>query len=351
MPRFLLAVLACLSVMTVVPAQAEPVAGAGSTFAFPLLHQWGERFRTAEADGGDFPSPDGGLDYEPVGSLAGTMRVIAGAVDFAASDVPLNGEDLDRHRLMQFPIAMGGIAVVANLPGAPPGSGVAKLRLSGAVLADIYMGTVTSWSHPALTALNPGLPLPDQPITVVHRAEGSGTTYNFAAYLAQASAPWRERVGVDTELRWPTGTGVRGSQGIVDTVKAIPGAIGYVEAGQAARAGLLVAEMGNRAGRFVAPSRQTVEAAAASADWSRAPHFTLLLAEATATDAYPIAATVFALMPRDRIDSGQGRRTLRLFDAALTLWQQDAADLGYVPLPAPLVALVQASLVSAASSR
>jgi phosphate transport system substrate-binding protein len=337
--------------MLVVPVQAEPIAGAGSTFALPLLSQWAERFRMAEADGGDFLSPDGGLDYEPVGSLAGTMRVIAGAVDFAVSDVPLDGEDLDRHRLMQFPIAMGGIAVVANLPAALPGSGDRKLRLSGAVLADIYLGAITSWSHPALAALNPGLPLPDQPITVVHRAEGSGTTYNFAAYLGQASTPWRERVGVDTELRWPTGTGVRGSQGIVETVKATPGAIGYVEAGQAARAGLPAAEMGNRAGRFVTPSRQTVETAAANADWSRSPHFTLLLAESTAPDAYPVAATVFALMPRDRVDGGRGRRALRFFDGALTLWQQDAADLGYVPLPAPLVALVRASWNSAPPAR
>ncbi|MBK1837186.1 phosphate ABC transporter substrate-binding protein PstS [Azospirillum sp. YIM B02556] len=337
--------------MTVALAKAEPIMGAGSTFAFPLLSQWAEHFRTAEADGDDFPSPDGGLDYEPVGSLAGTMRVIAGAVDFAASDVPLDGGDLDRHRLMQFPVAMGGIAVVANLPAALPGSGGHSLRLSGAVLADIYLGTITSWSHPALKTLNPDLSLPDGPITVVHRSEGSGTTYNFAAYLARASTPWRKRVGVDTELRWPTGTGVRGSQGIVEAVKATPGAIGYVEAGQAARAGLAMAEMANRAGRFVAPSHRTVETAATSADWSRSPHFTLLLAEAADPDAYPVAATVFALMPRDRIDSGRGRRVLRFFDGALTLWQQDAADLGYVPLPAPLVALVRASWNSAPPAR
>lgn len=345
--RILAIALACLGMSAFTPALAEPVTGSGSTFVHPLLGQWGARFREAETDGialpslasgVDSPAPGTGLDYEPVGSLAGTMRVISRAVDFGASDVPLKPAEVDRHRLAQFPIAMGGIAVVTNLPGVADGA----LRLSGAVLADIYLGTVTRWNDPAVKALNPDLPLPDAAIAVIHRSDGSGSTYNFAAYLAHASAGWRDRVGVDTELTWPTGTGAKGSRGVVETVQATRNAIGYVELGQAARVGLATARVENRAGQYVAPSRGALEAAAASADWAKAPHFNLLLVEANGPSAYPIAVTVFALMPREQADSAGARRALRLFDGGLTRWQQDAAELGYVPLPAELVGQVQA---------
>lgn len=346
MRRFLLIALACAGIAAAEPGRAEPVTGAGSTFVHPLLGRWAERFRVAESDGVAFaapnggidsPLPDTGIDYEPVGSLGGIMRVIERAVDFGASDVPLKAAEIDRHRLVQFPVATGGVAVVVNLPGVADGA----LRLSGAALADIYLGAITTWSHPQLKALNPDLDLPDRPIGVVHRTDGSGSTYNLAAYLAHANDKWRERVGVDTELKWPTGVGAKGSSGLAAAVKATGNTIGYVEFGQALRAGLATVRLENRAGRFVPPTRATIEAAAATADWTL-PHFDVLLVEATGPDAYPIAATVFALLPREQFAGSRARRALRFFDGALTRWQQDAVDLGYVPLPPSLVAQVKA---------
>ncbi|UEM07291.1 phosphate ABC transporter substrate-binding protein PstS (plasmid) [Skermanella rosea] len=352
MGRLLIAALfACLAAVS--PTQAEPLTGAGSTFVFPLLSRWSQNFQASEENGGYVAAlpnrpaaPEGGLgslfgvmaggiDYEPVGSLGGTMRVIARAVDFGASERPMPAEEVDRHGLMQFPITTGGIAVVFNLPGIESGA----LRLSGAVLADIYMGTVDRWSHPALRALNPELTLPDAPIKVVHRSDGSGTTYNFAAYLAHASTDWRERVGIDTELKWPVGAGVRGSGGIVEAVSDDPNSIGYVELGQALRVGLPSALVENRAGQFRAPSRRSIAAAVAGADWAGSRHFSLLLTETADAEAYPIAATVYALMPREP-RSGTDR-TLRFFGGALAHWQQDAVDLDYVPLPDSLVGQIK----------
>jgi phosphate transport system substrate-binding protein len=322
---------------TLAPVRAEPVTGAGSTFVYPLLGHWAERFRTTEADGGDFPAPESGLDYEPVGSLAGTMRVIARAVDFGASDAPLKTVDVDRHGLAQFPITMGGIAIAINVAGVENGA----LRLSGSALAGIYLGTIANWSDPALKALNPGLRLPDAPIMVVHRSDGSGTTYNFAAYLAHASTSWRERVGIDTELKWPAGSGAKGSTGMIEAVQKTQNAIGYVEFGQAIRVGLATARIENRAGQFVAPSRASIEAAGTSMDWAATKHFDRLLTEASGPEAYPIAATVFALMPRELANGADAKRALRFFEGGLTRWQQDAAELGYVPLPDALVTQVR----------
>ena len=348
MGRLLVAgICACMAAVS--PARADPLTGAGSTFVFPLLSQWGQKFQASEESGSYVAAPAtgsttaesglgslfgflaDGVDYEPVGSLGGTMRVIARAVDFGASERPMAPEEVDRHRLMQFPITTGGIGVVVNLPGVANGT----LRLSGAVLADIYLGSVTTWSHPALRALNPDLALPDAPIEVVHRSDGSGTTYNLAAYLAHASLEWRGRGGVDTELKWATGTGVEGSGRIVETVAAGENTIGYVELGQAERAGLTTALIENRAGQFRAPSRQTIAAAVAGAGWTGSRHFSLLLTEAADDDAYPLAATVYALMPRETRSGSE--RTLRFFKGALTHWQQDAVNLGYVPLPESLV--------------
>lgn len=348
MGRLLIAAL-CACIAAASPTRAEPLIGAGSTFVFPLLSRWSQNFQASEESGGYiavlpnrpaapesglgslFGAIAGGIDYEPVGSLGGTMRVIARAVDFGASERPMPAEEVDRHGLLQFPITTGGIAVIFNLPEI----GSDTLRLSGTVLADIYMGTVDRWSHPALRALNPNLTLPDAPIRTVHRNDGSGTTYNFAAYLAHASTDWRERVGVDTELKWPVGTGIKGSGGIIEAVSADRNSIGYVELGQALRAGLPSALIENRAGQFRAPSRRSIAAAVAGADWEGSRHFSLLLTETADAEAYPISATVYALMPREP-RSGTDR-ILRFFDGALTHWQQDAVDLDYVPLPGSLV--------------
>jgi phosphate transport system substrate-binding protein len=349
----LLPVIFWLCLASVSPVRAEAVTGAGSTFAFPLLGQWGQKFQAFEESGNlAAVSPDGpirsegglgsllspwatGIDYEPVGSLGGIMRVIGRAVDFGASERPLPAGEVDHHGLIQFPVTTGGIAVVFNLPGVAD----ATLRLTGAVLADIYLGKVGTWSHPDLKALNPDVSLPDASIDVVHRSDGSGTTYNFAAYLAKSSGDWRERVGIDTELKWPAGRGAEGSRGIVEAVAGASNSIGYVEVGQARRSGLSMASMQNHAGEFRAPSPQSIAAATTGADWAGSRHFDLLLTDTTDADAYPIAATVYALMPREARSSTA--RTLRFFDAALTHWQRDAVDLGYVPLPEEVVGQIR----------
>lgn len=332
--RFALAAIAWL--LSSGAAVAQSFVGAGSTFAYPIIARWGQVFGTLQGEGGAYVSADANLDYEPVGSTGGIMRVIAGSVDFAATDVPMSPEELDRYNLAQFPIVSGGIAVAVNLPGIESGS----LRLPGSLLAGIYLGKITRWSDPAIAAANPTLRLPDAALRVLRRADGSGTTYHFAAYLASVSEEWASRVGVDTQLAWPVGTGLRGNREVAEAVRATPGAIGYVEASQAAQAGLPAALVGNRAGRFVAPDRRGIEAGLATARWDASRHFHQALALPDDADAYPIVATVYALVPRR--PTRQARATIEFFRLALTERGEDTLAAGFVPLPAPVVREVAA---------
>jgi phosphate transport system substrate-binding protein len=277
-----------------------------------------------------------GLDYEPIGSLGGVMRVLSGTVDFGVTDVPLLPEVVTQNSLVQFPIVMGAVAIVSNIAGVPSGA----LRLSGDVLARIYLGEITRWRDPAIAELNQGVPLPDAAITVVHRDDGSGTTYHFANYLAHANATWRDRVGVDTLLVWPIGQGARGNEGVGQMVRSTPNAIGYVEVGQATRLGLPIALVQNAAGKFVAPTRETLQAGSATATWDPARHFHDPRAAPDGELAYPIVATVFALMPVRPRSSARARRAIAFFRLALAERAADAATLGYVPLPEPVVAQV-----------
>lgn len=349
MARRILSTILFLTVTLLTPvlAQAQGFTGAGSTFAHPILARWGQVFSTLEGEGGGAFAADGGFDYEPVGSLAGVLRVIQGAVEFGATDVPLTPEELGRQSLIQFPIVTGGIAVVANLRGVP----TETLRLSGAVLARIYLGSITRWSDPAIRALNPDVNLPDAAIAIIRREDGSGTTYNFAAYLASASPDWRQQVGVDTQLRWPTGVGARSNQALAELVQATENALGYVDASQVARLGLRVVLVENRAGRFVAPNAQSLQAALATTAWDPARHFHQPLAAPEGADAYPIPATVFAVMQRRPASRSRARVTMAFFRMALTERGADAAALGYVPLPEPVVARVTEYWTAAAGAR
>jgi phosphate transport system substrate-binding protein len=314
-------------------ARAEGFSGAGSTFAHPILGRWARAYATHEGEGGPQVSEDSDLAYEPVGSLGGVMRVIQGAVEFGVSDVPLPRVDIERQRLAQFPIVSGGVAVVANLPSIARGA----LRLNGDVLAGIYLGRITRWSDPAIRALNPGLALPDAPITVLRRQDGSGTTFHFAGYLAAASAEWRSRVGVDTTLNWPVGIGAKGNRELAELARSTPHAIGYVEAGLAGRLGLGVAALQNMAGQFVMPELANLRSALAAVAWNPAEHFYLARLEPTAADAYPIVATVYALIPRRPHWNGRTRMAIEFFRASLTERPADAIALGYVPLPPAVV--------------
>jgi phosphate transport system substrate-binding protein len=286
-----------------------------------------------QGDGGSAFAVDGGFDYEPVGSMGGIMRVLQGAVDFGATDVPMAPEEVEHHRLAQFPISTGGIAVAVNLRGIP----TSALRLSAPLLARIYLGEVTRWSDPAVVALNPGLPLPEAPITVFQRSDHSGTSWHFTTYLAAGSPEWRSRIGVATLPRWPVGTGLRGNSEVADRVQATDNAIGYVEASQAANRGLPIALLENRAGRYVAPTLPALRAALASTRWDPTRHFAQTATEAEGDDAYPMTATVFALVPQKPASATRGRHVADFFRMAFTERAADALSLGYVPLPEPVV--------------
>lgn len=337
---------ALLAAVPVVSANAdEDITGAGSTFAYPIISKWSRAYERAKVYSGFFTaeagldSPPAGatLDYEPVGSLAGTMRVKDGRVDFAASDVPMKSEELAKLGLGQFPLVMGGVVAALNVDGV--GSG--ELKLTGPVLADIFLGTVETWNDPAIQALNPELKLPETQIAVVHRSDGSGTTFNFADYLSKVSPTWQEKMGADTLLPWPAGAGAEGNSGMAATIKQTKNSIGYVEYVQATPAGLAVALLQNRAGNFVKPEPAGFQAAAASVDWASTTDFCLLLTDAPGEAAYPISATVFVLMSRQPSLPQRPEATLRFLQWALENGADEAAALGYVPLPAQLVQQVK----------
>ena len=350
-PRRAAAIVACAILVSALPAPAQEVlgrtgvSGAGSTFVYPLLSQWSREHRAQSARGGDFPAPNAGLEdpsastaleYEPVGSLGGILRVKDRAVDFAASDMPLDARELAASGLAQFPLVLGGIVVAVNIAGVAPG----EMKLTGVVLADIFLGKITTWSHPAIKALNPSLNVPDAPIAVIRRADGSGTTFNFADYLSRVSAAWKEQMGAGLLLKWPIGTPAKGNEGVAQAVRQTSNAIGYVEYAQALQAKLSYALVQNRAGRYVTPNVTSFQAAAASADWKNASDFYVRLADAPGEHAYPLTATVFVLVHKSAWRA-RVRATLGFFQWSLEKGSETALRLGYAPLPAPLVVQVK----------
>lgn len=328
-----------------------PLKGAGSTFAYPLMVQWIKEHRARTA-GADFSAGNAGLDgdligaqaldYEPVGSLAGLQRLRAKAVDFALSELPLSGQTLKDQGLMQLPVALGSVAIVANLRGVQQ-----PLRLDGATLAAIYMGQIKKWNEPAIAALNPGLPLPDAEIKPLVRTEGSGTTYTVTSFLATQVPSWRDVVGVDAVVSWPVGHGVRGSSGMAQALRDTPFSLGYLDAVQAQATGLNIAAMKNRAGAFVVPSAASVASAAQSANWQgwqdRKEGDSLPLINAAGQASYPVIASVLAVLPADgRTRANQRARSFLQW--ALQNGQPVAQRLGYVPLPASAAQQVRAAL-------
>lgn len=339
MKSVLLAFLAALFLIASgLPAPAEPIHGAGSTFAHPVIAKWSESYLTDRAGGTDITFMGSGIDYEPVGSLAGILRLSQPEMDFAASDAPLPPDELKKFGYVQFPLVVGGIVPVVNLDNIAPGG----LQLSGEVLADIYLGKIQSWSDPAILALNQGLKLPDLKITVVHRADGSGSTFNWTSFLSAASPEWQSKYGADTLISWPLGTSVERSSGIVGAVKATKGAIGYVEYGQVVRAELIYATVKNRAGKFIRPEPESFAIAAAKAPWSADNGFHLSLVDSAEADAWPITAVTYILMRRDPDSVSRARQALWFFNHALTRGAADAHALNYVPLPDPLVEQIKA---------
>lgn len=304
------------------------VTGAGSSFVYPVLSRWAADFKKA---GGDE------INYQSVGSGAGIAQIKAGTVDFGATDKPLTPNELSAAGLVQFPVVVGGIVPVINLSGLRPG----RLRLTGPVLAAIFAGQVKTWNDPAIARLNPQLKLPKTPIAVVHRSDGSGTTYNFTHYLGQVSRGWNDRIGEGTTVKWPAGVGGKGNEGVANYVKQIPGSIGYVEYAYALQNRMSHAVVQNKAGRYVQPNARTFQAAAATVDWGKARDFYQLMTNAPGADAWPIAATTWVLMYKQPKNPANSASARKFFNWSLTKGQKQAVALDYVPLPAPLVKRIQ----------
>jgi phosphate ABC transporter, phosphate-binding protein len=261
------------------------VSGAGASFIFPLVSKWSADYNA---------STGAKINYQSIGSGGGIAQIKAGTVDFGSSDKPLSSEELAQAGLAQFPSAIGGVVPVVNIEGLEAG----KLRLSGALLADIFLGKVKTWNDPAIVAANPGVKLPDGKITLVHRSDGSGTTFNFSNYLSKVSPEWKSKVGEGTSVQWPDGVGGKGNEGVASYVKQIKGSIGYVELAYALQNGMPYTAMQNAAGNWVEPSAETFAAAAASADWASAKDFNLVITNAPGEQAWPITATNFMLMQK-----------------------------------------------------
>jgi len=308
--------------------QSSAITGAGSTFVYPVLSAWAADY-----------SKQAGIDvnYQSIGSGGGIAQVKAGTVDFGASDKPLAPDELAKADLAQFPIVIGGVVPVVNISGLQPG----KLRLTGPVLADIYAGKIKSWNDPAIAKVNAGVTLPSASITVVHRSDGSGTTFNFTHYLGQVSPGWKSGPGEGTTVSWPAGVGGKGNEGVAGYVKQIPNSIGYVEYAYVLQNHMTYAVLQNSAGSFVAPNAASFSAAAASADWKNAKDFDLVMTNAPGAGAYPITATTFILMPRQPKNEASSQAALNFFRFALGKGQDRAQKLDYVPLPADLVQQVE----------
>lgn len=327
---FSLALAALTAAAVLTPAaRADEVRGAGSTFAYPIIWKWSQAFQEKTGQT---------VSYQSVGSSAGVNSIKDGTVDFGASDKPLRPEELERLGLAQFPIVFGGVVPIVNVDGIAPG----QIKFTGALLADIFLGTITHWKDPAIKALNPDLALPDAKIAVVHRSDGSGTTFNWVSFLSKASPEWKRRVGEGNAVDWPVGSGARGNEGVATDVKRIRNAIGYVEYTYVVQAKLAYGLVQNRAGKFIAPSAAAFQAAASSFDWTQAKDFAVIINDSPAEDAYPIAATTFVLMYKTPKSPGASRAAFDFWKFSLGEGETYASQLGYVPLPPALVEQVKA---------
>jgi phosphate transport system substrate-binding protein len=335
--KIVLGVAACLALTACgqkagdakAPAAGVQIVGAGASFPAPLYAKWAE---TQKADTGLT------LNYQAIGSGGGIKQIKAKTVAFGASDKPLKPEELDADGLVQFPTVIGGVVPIVNLPDLQPG----QLKLTGPVLAEIFLGKVKKWNDAPIASLNPGVKLPNLPITVVHRSDGSGTSFLFTSYLTAVAPQWAP-VGASDAVKWPAGQGGKGNDGVAAYVKQTPGAIGYVEYAYAKQNGLPHASLQNAAGQFVAPTAESFAAAAAGADWTKAPGFYQLLINQPGEGAWPITGATFILLYKSQTDAATGKAVLTFFDWAYNKGDGAAGELAYVPLPAALKAQVRTS--------
>jgi len=330
------AAAAVISIAMAGTALAANITGAGSTFIYPVFAKWADTYKTKTGNG---------LNYQSIGSGGGIKQVEAKTVTFGATDKPLSDDELAKNGLVQFPMVMGGIVPIFNVQGVKPG----ELVLDGTTLADIYLGTITKWDDPAIAKLNPKVKLPSTPIVVVHRSDGSGTTFNFTDYLGKQSADWKSKVGSDTAVQWPVGLGAKGSEGVANTVKQTAGGIGYDEYAYAAQNKLSYAVMKNAAGKIVAPTLDTFAAAAATADWANAKNFNVIITNQPGDNSWPIAASTWVLIHTQPEDAAAAGEALKFFDWAYKNGQAEAKGLDYVAIPDPVVKQIEASWSSITS--
>ncbi|WP_242170847.1 MULTISPECIES: phosphate ABC transporter substrate-binding protein PstS [unclassified Pseudomonas] len=309
-------------------AHATDVTGAGSSFVYPVLSKWSQDYSKNSSNR---------INYQSIGSGGGIAQIKAATVDFGASDAPLSADELKAGGLGQFPSVIGGIVPVMNVEGVAAG----QLKLDGDVLAKIFLGDIKAWNDPAIAALNPGLNLPVANITVVHRSDGSGTSYNFTNYLAKVSDSWKAKVGFGTTVPWPVGVGGKGNEGVSAYVKQIKNSIGFVEYAYALQNKMTYAQLKNASGKFVKPDAKAFQAAADTADWANAKDFNLIMTNAPGEGAWPITATTWIIMYKQPKNAEQSQAAFSFFKWSLEKGQQQAAALDYVALPDSLVSRIE----------
>jgi phosphate transport system substrate-binding protein len=311
-----------------VAAHAADISGAGATFPYPIYAKWADSYKKETGNG---------LNYQSIGSGGGIKQIKAKTVTFGASDMPLMSKELDADGLLQWPMVMGGIVPVVNIEGLKPG----ELTLDGDTLAKIFLGTITKWDDPAIKKLNPDAKLPSAAIAVVHRSDGSGTTFNFTDYLSKVSSDWKSKVGESTSVEWPVGLGAKGNEGVANNVMQTKNSIGYVESAYAKQNKLTYTDMINHDGKKVEPLPPSFVAAAANADWKDAPGFYLLLTDQPGAGSWPITASTFILMPKQPQDQAAASEALKFFDWAFTKGTKQAEDLDYIPMPGNVITLIK----------
>jgi phosphate transport system substrate-binding protein len=319
-----------IAAATALPAFAADISGAGATFPYPIYAKWADAYKKETGSG---------LNYQSIGSCGGIKQITARTVTFGASDMPLKPEELDKIGVIQFPTVMGGVVPVVNIEGIKSGD----VTLDGPTLGKIFMGEIKSWDDAAIAKLNPKAKLPKQAIAVVHRSDGSGTTFIFTNYLSKVSADWKSKVGNNTAVEWPVGIGAKGNEGVANNVANTKGSIDYVETAYAKQNNLTTTNLVNHAGKAVAPTAETIMAAAAGADWSKAPGFYMILTDSAGDKSWPIAGATFILVPKQPKDGAAATEALKFFDWAYKNGGKMAQDLDYIPMPSSVVTQIEAS--------
>ena len=325
-----LGILALIAVATVGTAAQEvkAITGAGATFPYPIYSKWAYEYQKITGVG---------LNYQSIGSGGGIQQISNKTVDFGASDAILSGDDLTGKGLVQFPMIIGGVVLAVNIPGVQSNA----LKFDSDTLSRVFLGEIKKWDDAAIAKLNPGVTLPSKDITVVHRADGSGTSFIFTSYLSRVSTKWKNRVGAGTAVEWPVGLGGKGNEGVASYVKQVEGSIGYVEYAYALQNKMATAVLKNRDGQFVTPSAESFAAAAVNADWAKADHFGVVLTEMPGKDTWPIVGASFILLYKDQPEAGKIKAMLKFFDWCYKNGADQAKKLDYIPIPEKVYSLVE----------